>query len=152
MIKNITQRLLALIVGTAVTYGIATVAVSQFNLQRIIEMGHAVRSDDRVATTLHDLSSMIGPYGTLLLVALLVAFLFTGLILARFVSTSAVLYAAAGFVAVITLHLTLYQVFSMSPVAPTRTMPGMLSQALAGAIGGIVYFKMRPTVKATTND
>ena len=75
--------------------------------------------------------------------ALLIALLFTRLLLTRFIQSSTMLYALAGFVALLVLHLALYMAFDISAIAATRSVVGLLSQGVAGALGGALFFTIR---------
>ena len=129
-------------IGLGFAYGLAVVLISQFNIARITELGYPVSLSERVATVGHDLMSMAGLFLPLVAGALLVAFLFTGLILTRLISRSQWIYMLAGFVGVISLHLILNSVFGMTPVAPTRTAVGLVAQGVAGALGGWLFYKI----------
>ncbi|MEJ8568070.1 hypothetical protein [Elongatibacter sediminis] len=49
----------------------------------------------------------------------------------------------AGAVALVAVHLILKASFGITPVAVARTIPGLLSQAVAGAAGGGLYAVLR---------
>lgn len=54
-----------------------------------------------------------------------------------------VFYTAAGAVALVTVHLALKAAFGITPVAVARSVPGLASQALAGAAGGWLFTRLR---------
>ncbi|MBT8115284.1 MAG: hypothetical protein KJP04_07880, partial [Arenicella sp.] len=118
------------------------VLISQFNIARITDMGFPVGASERWQNALHDLGGMFDLYLPLVAIALLIAFLVTAFGVIRLVNKPSLLYPLAGFTALIAMHLILYAVFGMSPVAPTRTLAGLLAQGLAGAVGGYVYLKI----------
>ena len=136
------NRLNGYLISVVGTYVVAVILVSQFNIARVVDLGHSVGLSDRFSTTLHDLLGMATSYLPLTAIALLLAFLFTGLLLLRMINASLMLYALAGFVGMLAMHLILNAVFNIHAVAPTRSLPGLLSQAVAGAIGGILYFRL----------
>jgi hypothetical protein len=71
---------------------------------------------------------------------LLIAFMTTALI-RRFIKRWALaLYLLAGATAVLCIHLGLQGAFSIVPIAVARTAGGLVSQAVAGAAGGALYF------------
>lgn len=143
------KKVVAYLVGVLITYLLAVALVSQFNIARIMELGHAVTVRQRVETVLHDWLNMLGSYLPLICLAMLFAWLFTSLLLTRFVRRSALLYALAGFVGIVVMHLILIAVFGMTPVAPTRTTLGLFVQGLAGAVGGLVYYRWAFKQQAT---
>jgi len=51
----------------------------------------------------------------------------------------ALLFALAGFVAVVALHLIMKAVLGVSGIAVTRTAAGLIGQGAAGAVGGYCY-------------
>ncbi len=135
------KKVAAFLAGLTTTYVIAVVLVSQLNIARVTELGYAVGLSDRIAMVLHDWVGMLGAYLPLMAIALLIAWVITALVVSRFVPSSAALYALAGFTGMLALHLILHAVFQMTPVAPTRTLFGLISQGVAGALGGYLYFR-----------
>lgn len=83
---------------------------------------------------------MTGLYLPMIIIALAIAFIFTSMLLLRFINGNGFLFALAGFVAIISIHLLLQLAFGLIAVAPTRTLFGLLTQGAAGAFGGWVYF------------
>jgi hypothetical protein len=137
------KRIIAYIFAVFSTYILAVVLVSQFNISNVQEMGFAVSFNERLVSIARDLIGMLGLYLPLLAIGLLVAFSFTGLVLVRFIKQTQVLYPLAGFVGVVAIHSILHMVLGLSGIAPTRTLIGLLSQGLAGALGGYVYLRIR---------
>ena len=137
-------------VGLAGAYVLAVILVSQFNIARVTELGYSVSVAQRMETAGHDLVSMLGLYFPLVAIALTIAFLFTGLLLTRFVPRFPGIYALAGFVGLVLLHVTLNSVLGLVGVAPTRTLWGLGAQGLAGAFGGWLFHKFAfPSTSST---
>lgn len=134
------KKLFAYVVAVLTTYIIAVIFVSQFNIAEIVTLGQPVSFYERLSTTLHDLGSMVSLYLVLIALALAIAWLFVGLVLARWVSPTLFLYALAGFAGMVALHQILYLVFGMNPVAATRSVLGLLSQGAAGVVGGWLFY------------
>lgn len=139
MIRAITSFFTAVVSA----YVVAVLLVGQFNIARVVEMGFDVSLNDRFSTAGADLLGMLGTYLPLIAIAFLIAFIFTRYALLRFIKQPVVLFTLAGFVAVIALHSIMHMMLGLSGIAPTRTLLGLLSQGLAGAIGGYVYSRMR---------
>ena len=137
-----TRKAPAYLCAVAAAYLTGTLLVSQFNIARITELGFDVTLAERVQNAVHDLTNMYDLFLPLVAVALLIAFLVTAKLVLRRIDRPALLYPLAGFVAMLALHGILYLVFGMSPVAPTRTLAGLLGQGLAGALGGYVFFRL----------
>ncbi len=136
------RKLMALIFAIIVTYIAAAILLSQLNIAQVIDMGFEVSLIQRLTSAWHDLAGMLDLYLPIIAVALLIAFLFTSLLLLRFINKSAVLFSLAGFVGLMTVHFALNTIFGIAAIAPTRTIIGFLSQGLAGAIGGYVYYRL----------
>ena len=136
---KITAYLLAVIV----TYLIAAPLVTQFNLAAIVGLGYEVPVLVRLVTTLQDLAGLIPLYAPVLSLALALAFVFTHYVLGRLINPTLMLFALAGFVAVATAHLTMNAALGLVAVAPVRSYPGLLSQAIAGGLGGAAYWMAR---------
>jgi hypothetical protein len=132
--------LLAFIFATLITYLIAVPLVSLFNIASIVDLGYSVSLSDRFGTIGHDLAGMVGLYLPIITVALLIGWLFTGLLLTRFVQRTAFIYALAGFSALVAVHMIMHALLGMSGIASTRTLAGLLAQGVAGGFGGWVFY------------
>jgi hypothetical protein len=139
MTNNLFVRYLLAVVTT---YVVAVVFVSQFNASSIVALGVSVGLWDRLLAVWHDLIGMAELYLPIIAIALLIAFVFTKQVLLRFLENRGLLYSLAGFVGIATVHLTLKAVFDVSAIAPTATVLGLLSQCIAGAFGGWVFYRL----------
>ena len=120
-------------------YLLASVTATQSVIIRLEGMGMDVAFGDRIAMTLRDIVGMAGMFLPMVAFALLMAFM-TAALLCRWLSRWRLpLYALAGAVALITIHLVLHLTFGLSPIAIARTAGGLALQGLAGAAGGICY-------------
>ncbi len=136
------KKVVGFVVGVLVTYLVAVPLVSQFNILSITQLGYPVSIGDRVNTALHDIVGMVQIYLPVIVIGLLIAWLFTGLLLTRLIPRSAFLYCLAGFTGLVAIHIILYMVFGVNGVAATRNVFGLLSQGLAGAVGGWVFYRL----------
>ena len=136
------RKLIAMLFAVICTYIVAVGLVSQVNISEIVDMGFAVSISQRLAAVWHDLGGMLGIYLPLIAIALLIAFLFTSLLLNRFIDKPAVLFPLAGFTGLLTVHLVLDWVFGVAGIAATRSLFGLISQGMAGALGGYVYYRI----------
>ena len=130
------------------TFLLGSVLATQVILGNVQEMGMVVDLSVRLQATLHDLTGLAASYLPLLAVAFLIALPVTRGLRKLFPSRPLLLYVLAGAVAVITLHLALKAALGLSGIAATRTILGLLSQGLAGALGGYIYW----TCIRTTHD
>ena len=126
------------------TYLVGTLTYGQLNLAPLVEMGMPVDAGVRWQTAVHDVTSMYDLYLPLVTIALLLGFLGAGPVL-RFVPQLRTLgYVSGGFVAILVLDFALSAAFTTHPLAVTRTFVGLMSQCLAGAVGGYVFVRLVP--------
>ncbi len=125
-----------------VTYSSAVICVSQWNIASVMQLGLPVSTGARFAAAFHDLANMLGIYLPVISIGLLVAFGVAWLLIKYLFKQPVILYPLAGFVALLTVHIALKLVFDVSAVAPTRHFAGLLSQALAGGLGGYVFYRV----------
>lgn len=121
-------------------YSVAVIFITQFNIAAIIGMGYEVPIKIRFLTMLADLTGMLPFYLLLISVALMIGFLFTRYLLGRLIRPSLFLYCLAGFAALLTMHMMLETVLGLVPIAPARSLMGLLAQGFAGALGGMVFY------------
>jgi hypothetical protein len=130
---------LAFIAAVIVSYIVAVLFYTQLNLGNLVEMGIAVGAGDRFSAALHDLGGMTGLYLPIIAVALLIAFLVTRLILHWVPQLHMLGYVLAGFAAIFAVDFALGMAFGTHPIPVTRTTVGLISQCVAGALGGYVF-------------
>ncbi len=132
---------LGFIAAVAVTYVVAALAYSQLNLANLVELGMPVTGEVRWQAALHDLGGMALLYLPIIAVALLLGFLVAALILRWVPQLRTLGYVSAGFAGIFMVDFLLGAVLTggTHPLAVTRTTIGLLSQCLAGALGGYVY-------------
>jgi hypothetical protein len=133
------HSLKAFIPAVILAYLVASVLVTQANLAAVQSMGLEVGAGVRLDTTLKDILGMASSYLILILVSFALAIPVAAR-LARFLPAQrTLLFTLAGFVAIVSLHLIMQAVLGVSGIAPTRTLAGLLSQGLAGVVGGFCY-------------
>lgn len=99
---------------------------------------------DRVGWILHDLVGMLPLFGSLVSVALLIAFL-TGSLVARFTGLRTIVFAVAGAVAIFALFTLLKMQLGTVGVFGARGNMGLGLQVVSGMIAGLVFaFLSRP--------
>ena len=121
----------------------ASVLATQFILANVSAMGMDVSASVRLQTTLQDIAGLSGSYLPMIAVALLIALAIAGRLAKRFPGQRLFLFMLAGAVGLIAIHLLMKAVLGLSGIAATRTLAGLLSQGLAGALGGYVFFAIR---------
>jgi hypothetical protein len=135
------KLVLAFILAVVTTYVVAVLAYTQLNLANVVEMGLPVSLMDRVGAAGHDLIGMTSLYLPIIAVALLLAFGFTAIVLRWVPQLRTLGYMLAGFVGIFVVDYALGALLTggTHPLAVTRTTVGLLSQCVAGALGGYVF-------------
>ncbi len=138
------KLVLAYILAVVTAYVAAVLAYTQLNLANVVEMGLPVSLMDRVGAAGHDLIGMASLYLPIIAVALLLAFGFTAVVLRWVPQLRTLGYMLAGFVGIFVVDYALGALLTggTHPLAVTRTTIGLLSQCLAGALGGYVFVLM----------
>lgn len=140
------RMVLAFLVSVLVTYGCAVIAHTQTVMSNLAQLGAPVTVGDRLSATGHDLLGMAGSLLPMVAVALAIAFPVAAWIIRRWPWWRAVGYSLAGGVAVLMIHVLLYQAFGVTGVAGARGTAGLTLQALCGAFGGLVFRQLLPRV------
>ena len=142
------KRVLAFIAAWLVTYVLAITAASQGVLGWLESLGRDISFSDRVGYIGHDLTSMIMPYGAVILIALAIAFGVAALIVRAMPNLRVLGYVLGGFIGILAVHLTLRLVFEMNPVWATGSAFGLLMQGLAGLVGGYTFVRINSRATA----
>ena len=122
-----------------VAYVLGSIFATQFVLDKLTDLGQQISLIDRVMVTAKDVIGLSGTYLPLIAIALALAFP-----IARFLAGLGGLarsswFVFAGLAALIALHIIMKAVLGLTGIAATRTLAGLLSQGLAGAIAGAFY-------------
>ena len=146
------KRVLAFIAAVAATYVLAVLMYTQLNLGNVVEMGLTVTMADRASAAVHDLMGMMMLYLPIIAVAFLIAFAITHTVLRWVPQLRTLGYILAGFVGIYVVNYLLVSLLMSGahPLAVTRTTVGLLSQCVAGAIGGYVFVRMLPLPGVTS--
>ena len=135
----------AYLAAVLVTHAGAVIAHTQSVMASLADMGVDVSLEERLGATFHDLLGMAPLFLPILAVALGVAFAVAGAIIRRVPHWRPLGYSLAGGLAVLAVHVVLYQTFSITPIAGARSALGLTAQALAGAFGGWVFWLCLPS-------
>ena len=133
----------AFLPAVILTFVLARILSTQMILANVQAMGLDVSLRVRMATTLQDILGMTSSYLLLIALAFILALPVAGWLAKRLPARSALLFASAGFVAIVALHIALQSALGIHAIAVTRTLPGLLGQCLAGATGGWCYYLLR---------
>lgn len=124
------------------TYVVASILVTQSNLGNLQMLGMEVGLADRAGATFHDIIGMSSSYLLLILVAFILALPVAAGLARVLPGHRALLYALAGFTAIVALHVIMKTLLGVSGIAATRTLAGLMGQGIAGAIGGFCFHRL----------
>jgi hypothetical protein len=139
LIRFLGTRLALYLAAVIVAYLLAAITATQSVVSSLAGMGVKLDFAERLSMTLSDITGMAPMLLPIIAFGLLIAFMTTALICRYWSQWRVPLYALAGAVALLCVHLALHYLFSITPVAIARTNGGLAVQALAGAVGGLTY-------------
>ncbi len=133
------RTVVAFLVALSATYLLGSIAATQFVLQEVVALGPVVPWSVRLETTGQDLVGLAGSYLPLLALAFVLALPVAARLVRLAPAARPAWYPAAGFVAVLALHLIMKAVLGVTGIAATRSLAGLLAQGAAGAVGGALF-------------
>ncbi|HIG42249.1 MAG: hypothetical protein ABGY96_11355 [bacterium] len=125
-----------------VTFVLGSIFATQFILGNLQDMGMTVTFADRFSATLHDVGGLSVIYLPVIGISFLISLPVAAGIIKFVPNLRLVGYVLAGAVGLVTIHLVMKAVLGLTGIAATRTVMGLLSQGLAGAIGGYLFFRL----------
>jgi hypothetical protein len=156
--------LFQMLVTTMITFLIASALHTQSVLAGLISVGAEIPLSVRIKTVFVDFVGLLPTYGVIVLVGMLIA-MSVAVLIANTLRVKPLqntinepqksqiwLYALAGAVAMFTILAAMHPILNVSIIAGARGLSGLLTQSIAGAIGGAVFglIKSRAnTVKKT---
>ena len=137
LVNNLWLRVLtAYIAAMAVAAVLGCIGSTQFTLAGLIGLGVEVPPADWLAATLHDVIGMGPLYAQIAAVAFVPAFGIAALLLRWVPGSRPFWYAVAGATSIVAAILIVRYVVGGTVIGGARTPPGLLVQALAGAVAG----------------
>jgi len=143
------KRVLAFIVAVVTTYVVAVLFYTQLTLGNLVELGLVVTGADRLSAAMHDLGAMAPIYAPLLAIALLLGFLGAALVLRWVPQIRTLGYVVGGFMAIFVMDWMMSSALMTHMLPVTRTVVGLISQCIAGAVGGWVFATLSSRKAAT---
>jgi len=141
------RTLLGYLGAVVVTYVVGVAAASQHVIGNFETMsGGAIGFLKRVNWTFTDIGSMLVPpiFPFAIAVMILIAFAVCGFLVRRLGRLRTFGFVLAGAVGMVGLHLVLNSVAEINAIAASRTLTGLIGQAIAGACGGLAYVLLHP--------
>lgn len=123
-----------------VTFVLASIFATQFIMGNLQDMGMTVTFSDRFSATLHDIEGLSGIYLPLIAISFIISLPVAAGVIKFAPNMRLIGYVLAGAVGLVALHLIMKAALGLTGIAATRTVMGLLSQGLAGAIGGYLFY------------
>ena len=148
MHNTIVRNVSSFIAAVIAAYILGAIFISQGNIASIVAMDFDISVAQRFDAALHDVAHMTNIYLPVIAVSYLIAMPVASFIIKYAPRQRMVLYVLAGAVGLVTIHLTMKLLLGISGIAPTRTVVGLLAQAVAGGVGGYLFhvISMKRTV------
>ena len=134
---------LRFILAWFITFSLASICHSQFNLWRLQQVGVLIPLDERVSFTAQDWLGLLPTYGIIIAIALFLAFSVTKIIMKYCLAAhhfQQLLTMIAGALSILTVHSILYPILNVTLIAGARDS-GLVIQMICGAIGGWFFYK-----------
>jgi len=148
MLKTIIRTVGSFLVAVIAAYILGAIFISQGNIASIVAMDFDITLAQRFEAAIHDVTHMTDIYLPIIAVSFLIAMPVATLIIKYVPNLRTIGYVLAGAAGLVAIHLIMKMVLGFSGIAPTRTIVGLLAQAIAGGVGGYLFhiLSMKPTV------
>ncbi len=133
--------MVAWLASTLCTYLLAALFHTQRVLAELQGLGVSIPIDQRIKMTLHDMAGL-SAYAVVIGVGLLLAMSVFSVFYALKWLKGPVWYVLAGAIAMATILLSMWVLFSFTPIAGARGILGIVLQLLAGSVGGWVFARL----------
>lgn len=131
---------LGYVIAVALMLALGAFTTTQYDLSALAHVGAPVSMDQRMSMGFSNIVAMAPIYGGLIAIAFLIGFAVASLTVKPFPLPRPLIYAAAGLVAIATLHILTEQVFFGVPIiSGTRSLEGLIAQAALGALAGLAF-------------
>jgi len=142
MQNSIVRNVFGFFAAVIAAYLLGAIFISQGNIASIIAMDFDVSVAQRFEAALHDVMHMTNIYLPVIAVSYFVSMPVARLIIKYVPQQRAILYALAGAVGLVAIHLIMKMVLGLTGIAATRTFVGLLAQAIAGGVGGYLFHRI----------
>jgi hypothetical protein len=139
--------------SSLLTFLLASVVHSQFVMQGLLDIDIKISVLQRLQMTLQDIQGLFATLGAIISVSLLLGFCCVALInkLAKSKRHNTYLYPLAGASAMWVMIAAMHPIMNITVLASARSLAGLVSLCICGAIGGSVFQYLR-TVGATESN
>ncbi|MDG1516220.1 MAG: hypothetical protein P8R41_10655 [Gammaproteobacteria bacterium] len=139
MVNSLIRNICSFLAAVIAAYVLGAIFVSQGNIAAIVAMDFDVSVAQRFGAVLHDVTNMTGIYLPVIAVSYLISMPVATFIVKYAPQLRMLLYVLAGATGLVAIHLILKLVLGISGIAPTRTLVGLIAQAIAGGVGGYLF-------------
>ena len=139
MLNTIVRTIGSFLAAVIATYVLGAIFISQGNIANIIAMNFEVTMAQRFDAAIHDVTHMTDIYLPVIAVSFLISMPVATLIIKYVPHLRMIGYVLAGAAGLFALHLIMKMVLGLSGIAPTRSVVGLIAQALAGGVGGYLF-------------
>lgn len=139
MHNAIVRNIIGFLAAVIAAYVLGAIFVSQGNIASVIALNFDVSIAQRFEAALHDVANMTGIYLPVIAVGYVIAMPVATFIIKYAPQHRMVLYITAGATALVSIHIILKILLGFSGIAATRSLMGMIAQAIAGGVGGYFF-------------
>ena len=139
MVNSLIRNICSFLAAVIAAYVLGAIFVSQGNIAAIVAMDFDVSVAQRFGAVLHDVTNMTGIYLPVIAVSYLISMPVATFIVKYAPQLRMLLYVLAGATGLVAIHLILKLVLGITGIAPTRTLVGLIAQAIAGGVGGYLF-------------
>ena len=150
MSNRIIRTIVSFFVAVIAAYILGAIFISQGNIASIIAMDFDITVAQRLDAAFHDVTHMTDIYLPVIAVSFLIAMPVATLIIKYVPNLRLIGYVLAGAAGLVAIHVIMKMLLGFSGIAPTRTIVGLLAQAIAGGVGGYLFHLL--SLKRTAED
>jgi hypothetical protein len=150
MLNTVIRNMGGFFTAVIAAYILGAIFISQGNIASIIAMNFDVTLAQRLDAAIHDVTHMTDIYLPIIAISYLIAMPIAALIIKYVPNLRIIGYVLAGAAGLLAIHLIMKMVLGFSGIAPTRTVVGLLAQAIAGGVGGYLFHLL--SMKRTATD
>ena len=150
MSNTVVRIIVSFFVAVIAAYILGAIFISQGNIASIIAMGFDITMAQRLDAAFHDVTHMTDIYLPVIAVSFLIAMPVATLIIKYVPNLRLIGYVLAGAAGLVAIHVIMNMLLGFSGIAPTRTIVGLLAQAIAGGVGGYLFHLL--SLKRTAED
>ncbi len=134
---------LAFIAAVSITAVLGSLIQTQLALAALTGLGVDISLGERLNAIAADLVGFAPLYAGVVAAGFLIAFPVAGLLAGRLPAARDRLFALAGATAMLAALLLMRELLGLSPISSARGLGGLSLHALAGAVGGLGFARLR---------